>query len=322
MHAEGTIGRTGAWSRDPEDNFVELRARLQFLAEQLFSTFEPTRGRSRFDERLEAWLDAPQDDDVARKLFGMLDHMYFVGPAEFDVLYREAFRGPIMSWLLGPEVRLDADDLHDTIVAAVNKTWFCPVTDSMSIARFHHLNQITGKDLRPDWRTLVEFADVVKIRDYIRRNGFTRLVLLEDFIATGRQASAAVQLAIEADPTLEVLVVPLVICPTGVRRLKELIDGHAERVQLAPSVLLTNACLLGPEPTPGEPGDFAGLRPVLRGLVDQVGGDGSDLDTRAFGFGKLGVLSVLFTNCPNNAPPVLHFTGNGWPALFPRTSRL
>jgi hypothetical protein len=74
----------------------------------------------------------------------------------------------------------------------LKKTWFCPITDSFKINEFVHINNINNSiNYRPDWQSLVELGDTTKVANLILKNNIERIVLLEDFIATGSQAMKA-----------------------------------------------------------------------------------------------------------------------------------
>lgn len=64
---------------------------------------------------------------------------------------------------------------------------------------------------------------------------------------------------------------------------------------------------------------FSGLRRAMKnGYVRMK----VSMDGEEFGFDKTGSLTVLYSNCPNNVPPIYHFHGNSnWKPLFPRAKR-
>jgi hypothetical protein len=309
------------WARDPDFTLGDLYERLSYLEGELFTHYEPTLGDTRFSQRLADWLDGVGSEADQRSLFALLEHLYFVGERELEVLYRQAFNAQVMWWLSDDFSELGSSSHRPYLDDQLKMTWFCPITDSMQIARFHHLNSIEGKPMRPDWRTLAKFGQPQKVAEYMSDHGFTRLVLLEDFVGSGSQATSALKFALSVSDTLRILVVPLIVCADGLARLTALVERHAERVTVSPTLVLPVDCVLSSVRRAQEPADYDELRDLLRALDPLVGGESDELETRVFGFGKVGSLAVLQGNCPNNAPSAIHFRSETWAPLFPRASR-
>jgi hypothetical protein len=309
------------WKRTGTSDEIQLIERLEYLDDALFHEYVPCRDAPGFDHRLKQWLNGVGDETDRRELFSMLAYLYFIGKQEMDVLYEHAFHGEVRWWLTPPNCLISDPNLPATLATAVEHTWFCPITDSMTIAHFHHVNGIRGKDLRPDWRTLMQLGDRARIQEYMQQQEFERLVLLEDFVGTGKQASKAVEYALEVLEGRPLLIVPLIICPTGVEALQGTV-ATGSAASLRPVLELPDECVLGDEPRSGEPPSFEGFRNLLRRLAPLVDAPGDSEDTRALGFGAVGALSVMYTNCPNNVPPAIHHEDSGtWSALFPRSVR-
>jgi hypothetical protein len=317
------------WRR--EDSFDErvlaLYDRITYLdaTEKLFDDYEPAKGAERFAERLKKWLSNVDTEAERRVLFRLLEHLYYVDQREFDVLYQQAFRTHVMWWLHDSITEILTADAGTRLDKALAETWFCPITDSFQIARFHHINGLRGKDLRPDWRTLVRLGDPQKIRDYMEANGLRRLVLLEDFVGSGRQASAALRHAASLGRSpgdIPVLVVPMVIAPGGNDCLRGIAGEFENHVTFAPMVILGSETVISPVPSNGEPAFFADIRPLLADWQALVDAKGPDEETRVFGFGKTGAAVAMYSNTPNNSLPVLHHESSTWSPLFPRAKRL
>jgi hypothetical protein len=306
------------WSEQEQ----ELYSRLLYMDGYLFAEYVPAREEPAFDSRLQDWLNSTGDEVDRRKLFGLLEYLYFIGERELDILYRKAFRADVMWWLTPPDVRLDDEEgFSQALADALEETWFCPLTDSMNIAHFHHVNGIRDRDLRPEWRALAKLGDAARVSDYLGDHGYQRLVLLEDFVGTGNQARSTIEWTLEQFPELPVLVCPLVICQQGVDAIADIIEPH-ERCSLRPGIIVPVDCTLGPPPSNDEPAAFAELRELLLRLISLVDAPGNTDDEKAFGYGCIGALTVLFTNCPNNAPAALHHADSStWKPLFPRAIR-
>jgi len=305
------------------DGAAELHERLTYLDQELFAEYVPAKDDAAFGKRLRDWLTSAGDEADRRQLFSLLEHLYFVGQKELDVLYQQAFRSEVMWWLSPPSLSLGDAGFKEALKTAIEETWFCPITDSMNIAHFHHVNKIRDRNLRPEWRALERFGDDARVSEYMEQRGFTRIMLLEDFVGTGNQAFDAIRWTIEKFPDTPLLVCPLIICQAGFERLGELLDSASGSATLRPGLVLSEKCELGPPERAGEPEDFKDLRSLLLRLIALVGADGADDDEKAFGFGAVGALSVLFTNCPNNVPPALHYSDSQtWRPLFPRAIRI
>lgn len=293
------------------------------LARELYCEYEPTKGPSPdFWQRLESWLDNVAEADQ-KVLFRLLRHLFFIGPKELDNLYRVAYNEHVSHWLINQlGLTLDDPTLDEQLAIALNETWFCPITDSMRINAFYHLNHITGSNLRPDWFSLAELGSTARIGTYVADQGIRRIVLLEDFVGSGSQIEPSVTFAATLPANLPVLCLPLILCPSGVTNLNAWQAAHANLT--CDSVLrLGPTDFIGSNPVPNEPAIYAEIRPVAITSFNtmQTSGPHPQLYT-PFGFQGTGGLVVLSTNCPDNTLPLIHFNVSTWNALFPRASRL
>lgn len=309
------------WRRDAEFDQHDLLARVERLGTDLFVEYEPTHGISKFEDRLVQWIESVDTDHDRQLLFQLLDHIYFIGKREFDVLYEMAFRTHTFWWLAENSPPLDSGGFSDHINEQLARTWFCPITDSMEIARFHHINHISGNEFRPDWRALKKFGDQDKVGEYIAENGIENVVLLEDFVGSGTQVAGALDFAATVSETARILVLPLIICPAGKRKLAEQVAAYGDRISLATCVEIPEVALLNQQVNPGEPLVFGPLRDLLERMEVIVGYPSTRAEERRFGFRGTGSIAVMHTNCPNNTLPVIHAESNTWNPLFPRSSR-
>jgi hypothetical protein len=308
-------------------DLIDTNARIVTFAAALYAEYEPTRGpHPDFWQRLEAWLDNVADETDQKALFRLVPHLLFIGPREFDSLYRVAYRDTFVRWLidlLALDVR--APDLDAQIVAAVAGTWFCPITDSMRINAFYKLNRLVGRDLRPDWRSLAQFGSEDKLRCFMKDESISRLVLLEDFVGTGSQIYDAIQFAGHLTPSVPILVVPLVMCPGAMGTIQTL-ETQYPHVTISPALTLREDDFISDPPTPNELPLFADIRRIAVATFASLK---TGLSTKELsqlyeplGFGSTGGLVVLYSNCPDNTLPLVHRTSDDWHPLFPRASRL
>ena len=298
---------------------IDLEQRYGFLSERLFLEYEPTRKESQrqkhyFMLRLEKWLDQFGSDQEKLVAFKSIEYLFFAGIEEFYELFRCA-RVEIERWLMDVN-GIDPFESKRPLSTALEQSWLCPITDSFRINSFLHVNGLSGKKYRPDWLSLKKFACDQKISNFVRCQKIKHLVLLEDFVGSGRQASAVLDYAASI-LDIKILVVPLIICGPGLDRLAKLASNH-ESVRFRPVVVLPANCLVAPRRNYGEPNLFRELRKVMR---QHYKGLGQNLPGKQYGFQKVASLVVTHSNCPNNTPPMYRQAREGETALFPRLSR-
>lgn len=312
------------WIQDISDRqlrarVLELRQRYEFLARNLFSDYQPTRRDSRseqrdFMKRLELWLAQFNTDEERLVAYQSIEYLFFAGVQEYDELYRCAYQA-IERWLL--EINnLNPFDSHKSVRSNLKACWICPVTDSLLINSFLHVTSISGQGYRPDWFSLAHFGNISAIQEYVRKNDLRFLVLLEDFVGSGKQATGVVKFAASV-VDIPILVIPLIVCEPGVKKMIALSRKHTH-VWIRPIVTIPSNCLVGPKPNEGEPKSFEPLRSLMRAHYRRLR---RYINGRAFGFEKVGSMMVTYSNCPNNTPPLYHRTRKGDTALFPRLSR-
>lgn len=306
--------------------FADLLAHVEYLADRVFSEYEPTRGPAPdFWIRCRDWLDGAPDEADQQLLFETIPYLRFVARAEFEALYRAAMHEHVIPWLVDLlDVALDDPQAEDFITAAIRQTWFCPVTDSMQIGAFYHLNGLSGADFRPDWRSLAEFGDPARIRSHMQKNAFARLVLLEDFVGAGTQMLSAVTFAATLPSQPPILVCPLVVCPEGVTEGENLAATN-KHVTFSPVLQVPLSAMVMPTPQAQEPKIFAEIRSLISRLEPLIKGNvavSSQKYFGPFGYRDTGALIVLHSNCPDNSLPVVHRRSSTWSPLFPRSTRI
>ncbi|MDT3776692.1 hypothetical protein PJI16_03850 [Nitrospira sp. MA-1] len=316
---------------DKRPTFKALLKEIRFHGNKRFCQYIPTHASGiDFELRFVKWLkNNAITKEMAKVLLRLLPQIQFVDREDLLALYTASFNGPIKRWFMDQlsfDFFLAQEDLKKKLKEAIDSTWFCPITDSMDIAQFHHINGIANQDQRPPWRTLREFGDIKLIKKYMREKGFQRIVLIEDFVGTGTQAKSVLQF-VEKDFCKEfpVLFLPLIISQIGVERLENQF-GKVMGLYIQKLFVLPLQVHLLKEVQIFEPSIF----PALRELVDETFEDvkqpfppeKNPLRKREkFGFGETGALIVLFTNCPNNTLPIIWHNSPNWSALFPRVQR-
>ncbi|MDO8374444.1 MAG: hypothetical protein V4639_00270 [Pseudomonadota bacterium] len=321
-----------------DNDLQRIKLRIAHLERWLFKSYEPNKfGDGDFWLRLERWLGNVSSDEDKQLLFRLVVELLYMGPVEFEELYRCAYQGPIAKWLIDKE-GIDVFDLdaQERLRDAAKETWFCPVTDSFRINSFFHVNNLpAGANLRPDWHSILRLGDTYKLNKYCAKMGIKRLVLLEDFVGGGDQSLAAVRYAATHVRDLEVLFVPLVICPDGAEAARKL---ESELCARRPGCLRYEAVMEMPDDAfltiaqsfLVEPNSYiTRLRALINATYVAVSG-GAPLGQKPydpFGYPShkpTGGLVVMYSNTPDNTLPLVHWrpTTKSWSPVFPRHSRV
>lgn len=315
--------------------------RIAHLERFLFRTYEPESFvPDDFFARLGKWLHNLPDEDSKKLLFQLVPELTYIGPEEFKELYRVAYQVIVARWLMGIQgISVLATDCAEKLRVAAEATWFCPVTDSMLINRFFKVNSIPAtNNHRPDWRFLFEAFDASKnlpalvqaLQHYINKHQIQRLVLLEDFVGGGSQTLRTIEFAASNFPGLQVLFLPLIVCPDGVTAMSQLATKHpgtlkCEAVMQLPKDTFFTASI---HPFAANDDYATKLRDLLLSTYQQVSGGkvpGHDKPYNPYGYpnhAPTGGLIVMHTNTPDNSLPLIHWRSEKWCPIFPRHSRV
>jgi len=276
---------------------------------------------------LSDWLDNIIDEEDQKILFELIPHIFYMGREELNVLYREAYHKVFAQWLID---QVKADFTSETILADLNSevadTWFCPLTDSLRINQFYHINDVPGKhDHRPDFRSLRTFGDIERIKAYISKSGIKRIVLLEDFIGNGGQVSKAVTFAADNLKEVPILIIPLIICPAGMKQAIEFTSTH-QNIKIVPVVSVPNNYFVHEAEGSIEFDFFKKVHALAQKTYSQVA-NSSVIDDNVdpygpFGWKRTGGVIVMHTNTPNNTLPLIHNKSETWKPLFKRHKRV
>ncbi len=316
MTVDDLIAKWVAADTPDRDELLQAQDLISYLTDRLYNLYEPCQFEP-FKDRLNQWIGNLTSEGDQKTLYRLLSEIFFVGVREFESLYRAAYSGPIFRWLIDcNSLKFNDPDFDHKLDAAARATWFCPITDSMKINSFLKVNGLSGHPYRPDWRSLVKFGDIGKIKDFIAREGIARLVLLEDFVGTAKQMEKALVFAANLNDKMPVLGCPLLICPPGAERSLELVQQHSN-LSIEPVLALPKALFILPDAQAGEPALFANVRQLLRDVQPRLRVARKDLH----GFEGTGATVVLHSNCPDNTIPIIREQTDNWDALFPRIHR-
>jgi hypothetical protein len=313
-------------------SFKDVLLQLEYFGEKRFSRFVPALfppHTPNFRDRLLNWItNQGLTDEQQRLLFEFALRLSFFSFEDFLQLYRNAFLGQVSRWIIDElHLSLDQADFDEHLICErQQRTWYCPVTDSMVISEFYHANRITGIDQRPAFRSLKQFCDPALLTSYMNSKGLKRLVLLEDFVGSGTQTREVVEWAVDG-LACPVLFVPLIICPDGLAAFVELASKYPSRLKVEPVLTLDEDSFVFPRGGTNDPlykkvADMAErVHPIIAGSPDSSYGFKG---FHAPGDSMLGATVVLFSNTPDNSLPLIHYHSHppsNWQALFPRVSR-
>ncbi|MCY4047788.1 MAG: hypothetical protein OXF42_06785 [Candidatus Dadabacteria bacterium] len=319
--------KIGTW--EDSEKAMEIYLMLDYLEKRLFRTYEVSLPPNPdFWTRCRQWIaNANNKKQLEEKLFKSITHIFYVGPEEFNELYRSAYNDPIAKWLIDNENIAFTDPCAgEKLKESVKKTWFCPISDSMAINKFYHINNIPScvSDVRPELRALTQFGDESKILDYIDKNKIDYIVLLEDFVGSGSQMSNSIQRIsfLVKKVNVKILVVPLIICPKGHNLCKSL--SKRLDIEFSPVLPLGDEVFI-PKifPNDAEP-HIKDLSDMAHDTYQQVSNNippGARKPYGPLGYKNTGGLIVMFTNTPDNTLPMFHWTSQTWDPIFPRHSR-
>ena len=309
---------------DPSGRYSRCKPSLSHVVNELryhavsrYRQFDPCSGDD-FERRILAWInnvDLDRTDQIA--LIRLLPEIAFIDQDEMKMLYKTAFSHQICRWLMDQE-RLDfragAVRLENEMAVALQRTWFCALTDSLDIALFCHVNRVAPHAYRPQWHTLKQFGSKRLIRDYIATECIERLVVLEDIVGSGSQSSRILaDVAQTITSCVPLLFVPLIISDNGLRAVQRALGQHSH-CSVAPVSTIASTAQVRRKPVAYESEFVATARSIIERTRARF-------TTNPYGYGGVGTLIVLHTNCPNNTPPFVWCDRTDWHPLFPRVSR-
>ncbi len=317
--------------------YSQIYSKIEYYAKYRYYQYLPTVS-AQFPEyllRLNKWLDNVPSDEDKRTLMEFVPEIIFFGREEFEQLYQATFQGPITQWVIEElGLRFDDEDFESKLSMELHeRTWYCPITDSMQISDFHHTNGIGGIDYRPPFRALAKFGDRNKIVSFMqnhrranRSSPLKRIVLLEDFVGIGTQIEGAVDFAARLSSDISVLLVPLIICPEGSTRADHIVRP-LKNAAYSPIVVLDPNSFINHTTSPQPRTLQKAIKDLAISVYNQVVGDGANAPRPYSPFGfpcpyGTGATVVMYSNTPANTLPLIQHESSSWNALFPRSARI
>lgn len=314
---EGWTGESGS-----NQHLGAIRDLVRYLSGELYEQYQPFGGKALFWERLARWLQNLDTKRDQQSLLEMVPWLLFIGLKEMEAMYQAAFVGPISRWLID-EAKLDitAAELPARLQDELRTTFFGSIA-GMDINGFARINGLAGQSDRPNFRELSRLGHFSKFKREFVKNGYKRIVAVEDMVGTGTQMEEATPILAHMSPH-KVLLCPIIVAPAGVERWHQELQLSFGNLAFDPLfVIPQNATIPKQRGPQSEPSEIQRFREVLRNTWRQVRGRNPSPQVRsAFGYGEFGSLVLSFLNCPDNVPPLIHYEGDQWHALFPRLSR-
>lgn len=316
-----------------EDNgdtdFNALHAEINYLAAKRFDRYVPTFGSfENFGTRFAKWLENNIPEEDRKILFRMVLHLFFLGHEELIALQRAAFRGAVVRWLIDAlSCTLDDAALDSNLEAAIQRTWFCPITDSANIQDFYHVNRITNVEDRIQWRAFARITggESTKLQEYMAKQGLSAVALIEDIVGSGSQMSDLEPLFKTLPPSMRLLLCPLIVCPEGAKVGRSLASKYPN-VSFDPVLELPNHSFVTALPDADEPAFYSEVRDLIQRIYLVVSSGEPASNTvkpyGPFGWRSTGALIVTYANTPDNTLPVIQHSSKTWSPLFPRSSRI
>jgi hypothetical protein len=294
---------------------------LTLLKDELYVHYQPFPERAHFFERLVAWMEGASTELEQQLLFQFVPWLLFVGPREMDALFRGAFMGPTMKWLIEQSATpLDDPNFAEKITHEVGRTWFGSLA-GMDIGSFCRVNAIQGQSYRCDFRSLSRLGNASAVRRHMADDGFSRIIAVEDFVGSGQQMIEACDFLRRLRP-IRILVCPIIVAPDGNTQGLRIEHDYAHITYRPLFVIPPTALLPATAPLTTEPVILRRMRRLLVKLWSQVeGAQPTQQLYGPFGLGEFGSLVLTYLNCPDNVPPLVHHQSDTWRPLFPRSSR-
>jgi hypothetical protein len=318
--------KTNEWARTDEE-FREINLRINHLAKRLFLDYLPCLPPAPdFFVRLKKWIENVKQDNDQKLLFQIVPEIFFVGPAEFNSLYRTAYNVEVSKWLIDAiDLKFNDADAEKKLEDAAIYTWFCAATDSFIINDFFKINSIPSQyNIRPDWHTLTVLGDVSGIKNYVTVNKIERIVILEDFVGSGSQIKDRIEFICDTLPDVNILFVALIICPKGVDNFSKLSTKYP-KLTIKYIIKLDESLFIAEDVVTGETELFTNTREMVARLYPITTDGKTSPRVKPYyplGYKKTGALIVLCTNTPDNTLPVIHWESRTWYPLFKRITRV
>lgn len=313
-----------AWDKstlnDPRDTFnytAKLRE-LLFHADLRFGQYIQFEEDGPYITRFRNWLYNSNREEEQKALFKLASLIDFIDEGQMYSLYRDAYKRIIVPYVSSGFSREDLIDsnFEMNVRAALNKYRFYSITQSFKSSEFINKNSLAGIN-KIDMLGEVPSTAIKRIPDISAP--IEGLIILEDFVGTGKQSSKVIAKVKSVRPTWKILFVPLIILYDGYSAMTS--NKELSEVMIEPALIIEKNSCLSDIPAAQEPEELAYVRTIVKttsGRVLQKLNVHDDPPKNAFGFKKSGSLLVTHHNTPNNTLPLIHHRAPNWVPLFRR----
>ncbi|WP_224995951.1 hypothetical protein [Cesiribacter sp. SM1] len=322
------------WSADENGNdLIRQYRQLNYLADNLYNDYEPTKyDYPEYKFRLTNWLDNINDDELKKKLFKLAAKVFYINQEGISSLNRTAYLSIIKRWIF-EESNLKCDDpnLQIKLEEHLKAVWYTSLSDSMRINSFYKVNSLSSShEIKADWRSTKAMSnsntgqthrgDIENWRNYVQQRKVKYIVVLEDFVGTGKQSKPIIKSITETFPENRILFVPLLICQKGLSELKSL-EETSLNLKIKPVIVLPSAAFISWHEKNEDINQPSEIEKLQTELIDKVTEGLSEKKRNKLKKFNLGSLVVMYTNTPNNTSPLIHVNTDKWKGLFPRKNR-
>jgi hypothetical protein len=148
---------------------------------------------------------------------------------------------------------------------------------------------------------------------------------LEDFIGNGGQVSKAVMFAATHLTNIPILVIPLIICPQGIKTA-QILEATYSHIKISPVISMPEDQFINADITKIKEEFIKKIHLLSVKTYSKVTSSeiiDEEIDPYGpFGWRNTGGLIVMHTNTPNNTIPLIHTKSRTWNPLFKRHKRI
>jgi hypothetical protein len=297
--------------------FQSLLDEILFLADLSFKDYIQFNEEGEFPARLKNWLNNVPGDKSKKALFALLSRIIFIDRMQIASLYRDAYRRIVIPFITKGVFSIRdilSIDYEKKVLSLMRKYQLCSITESFNNPHFLHCNNLTGL-FRPI--ILGEDKDKVKMKS---KGDIVGLIILEDFVGTGKQAKEVLAKINQIAPAeWYLLFVPIIILERGFKNLCE--DPNLTRFVIDPVLVVNETSCIRENGQVAEPHEFKQIRAVVKATAKRVTerlDEHDDPPLDPFGYKGSGALVVTCHNTPNNTLALIHHRAPTWIALFRR----
>jgi hypothetical protein len=300
-------------------NYSGILKELLFHSDLRFGEYiQYANEEGQFATRLSRWLDNVQSDREKQSLLKLASLIDFVDRQQMASLYRDAYKRIIMPWVTsdcGPGELL-SDTFESMVRSRLKQYRFYSITESLNSPEFINKNSLSGLD---KFDVLSEDPDKAITRLPSASLNIKGLIILEDFVGTGKQSGGVLTRVAKSRPSWQLVFIPLIILHDGYKKL--LADSETSGVKISPVWVVDEHCCLTSTAQQSDRVEFPYVRAVVKSTatrVLKVLNEHDDPPKDAFGFRGVGALVVTYHNTPNNTIPLIHHRAPTWKPLFRR----